>query len=163
VIRTPLLLASILCVAACGGPSGSDATSGGGGGGSAGAGGTGGSGGASVDPCALTSMKVCQNSNCHGGAMVYADLHLDDNVLTKDYAPLVDKPNHGDPAGCMPAKFKLIDSTNPTASLIYTKLPTPGSTPPCGLNMPVIGTFGDADRMCVLSWINSVIAATKGP
>jgi hypothetical protein len=116
-----------------------------------------------VDACALHSMKVCQNANCHGGAMVYADLHLDDNVLTTDYAPLVDKPNHGDPAGCMPGKFKLIDSANPTASLIYTKLPTPGSMPPCGLNMPVIGTFLDDDRMCVLSWIDSVIAATKGP
>jgi hypothetical protein len=138
-------------------------------GGSGNAGGAGGTGGGHVvDSCALTSMKVCQNSNCHGsgtdgGGMVYADLHLDDNVLTTDYAPLVDKPNHGDPAGCMPAKFKLIDSADPTASLIYTKLPSQGSTPPCGLNMPVIGTFLDADRMCVLSWINSVIAATKGP
>jgi hypothetical protein len=148
----------MLCVTACGGPSGPGATSGGGGSGNAGGAGAGGTGGSgSVDLCALKSMNVCQNPNCHGGAMVYADLHLDNNVLTTDFAPLVDKPNHGDPAGCPPGFGLLIDSSDAMKSLMYTKLSIPA---PCGKEMPVIGTFLESDKMCMLSWIQSVIAVT---
>jgi hypothetical protein len=117
-----------------------------------------------VDMCVIKSMKVCQNSGCHGGTMIAAGLRLEDDVLLQGYRVLVDAPNHGDqPAGCMPGMFKLIDPAHPTDSLIYTKLSDLGSNPPCAQRMPIIGSFAAADKMCVLSWINSVIAATRGP
>jgi len=74
---------------------------------------------------------------------------------------LVDKPNHADNAGCMAGQFKLIDSADATNSLIYMKLPGTDAPPPCGLRMPVIGNFAAKDRTCILSWIESVIAATR--
>jgi hypothetical protein len=162
-----LALALSFAIAACGGevPGPGPSIAGGIGGasgaaGSSGVGGTGGAGGtASVDMCVLTSMKVCQNAGCHGSPPVSSGLALDNDVLTRDFAMLVDKPNQGDPGGCMAGKYKLIDSADPGSSLIYTKLPDPATSPPCGLRMPVIGNFAAADKMCILSWINSVIAA----
>jgi hypothetical protein len=115
----------------------------------------------SVDTCVLTSMKVCQSAGCHGGMPISAGLSLEATVLTRDFKVLVDQLNHGDPSGCMAGQFKLIDSTDPAKSLIYAKLPGTDPAPPCGLRMPVIGNFAAADRMCVMSWINSVIAASK--
>ena len=124
--------------------------------------GVGGAGGSiPVEMCVLVSMKVCQGSGCHGGAQISAGLNLEPNVLTQDYATLVDKPNHGDNAGCMAGQFKLIDSADATNSLIYRKLPGTDAAPPCGLRMPVIGNFAAKDRTCILSWIESVIAATR--
>jgi hypothetical protein len=37
-----------------------------------------------VDMCVLTSMKVCQNSGCHGGTLLAAGLSLETNVLIND-------------------------------------------------------------------------------
>jgi hypothetical protein len=132
----------------------------GGGAGMAGAGGTG-VPPPPVDMCVLTSMKVCQNSGCHGGTVLAAGLSLENDVLIRDYGKLVDAPNHGDaPAGCMAGQFKLIDSSNAANSLIYTKLSDLGSNPPCAMRMPIIGNFAPSDKACVLSWINSVLVAS---
>jgi hypothetical protein len=114
-----------------------------------------------IDTCVLQSMKVCQSSGCHGGTPISAGLNLETNVLTKDYRTLVDQPNHGDNSGCMAGQFKLIDSANAENSLLYTKLPGAGTPPPCGLRMPVIGNFAAKDKTCILSWIESVIAASR--
>jgi hypothetical protein len=172
-VRFSIVLASRFVFAAsiafgCGGQSIDPGTTTSGGGGSGGGGGSPGTGGtgmpAPVDMCVVTSMKVCQNAGCHGGMPIAANLRLENDVLLHDYMKLVDAPNHGDqPAGCMPGMFKLIDASSPTDSLIYTKLSDLGSNPPCASRMPIIGSFAPADKMCVLSWINSVIAATKGP
>jgi hypothetical protein len=110
-----------------------------------------------VDTCVLTSMKTCQNDFCHGSVGTQAALLLTPPVLTHDFKDLLlDKPNHGDPAGCPPGFALLIDSTDATKSLMYTKLTLPA---PCGQGMPVIGTFTADDKMCLLSWLNSVIAS----
>jgi len=120
-----------------------------------------------VDMCVLTSMKTCQNDFCHGTTGTMAELLLTPQVLTQDYkTALVDQPNKGrmgvvdagDPYGCPAGFAKLIDSAAPENSLIYTKL---GMPQPCGGGMPVIGTFTDADKACVLSWIKSVIVASN--
>jgi hypothetical protein len=128
-------------------------------GGSTGAGGsTGTGGGVMFDPCINTAMKTCQVDGCHKSAVVSAGLNLETTNLTMNFKTMyLNKPNMGEPmAGCMPGVAKLIDSAAPEMSLIYsTLLPTP----PCGGKMPVIGTFGAADKTCILNWINKVIAA----
>jgi hypothetical protein len=115
------------------------------------------------------SMKTCQNDFCHGTTGTMAGLLLTPEVLTQNYkAALLDQPNKGtmgvvdagNPAGCPPAFAKLIDSSAPEKSLIYSKL---GMPQPCGGGMPIIGTFTAEDKACVFRWINSVIAAGGGP
>jgi hypothetical protein len=80
-------------------------------------------------------------------------------------AKYLDVANAGDVMdnGCMPGAGKLIDSSNPTNSLIYAKLVASGDSnvPPCGVKMPEIGSISASDKACILSWINSVIAASK--
>jgi hypothetical protein len=151
--------------AACGGSGGEpgSATGTGGSGGTGGSDGGGDGGGvANVDMCVLTSMKTCQNDYCHGAVGTSAGLLLTPPVLTHDFKDLlVDKPNHGDPLGCPPGIALLIDTSDATKSLMYTKLTQPPA--PCGQPMPVIGTFTAEDKMCVLSWIESVIQSVKGP
>jgi len=122
-----------------------------------GPGGASGSGG-EADPCVLTSLKSCQTVGCHGGSTVSANLNLDASTLVTDFRTLV-RRNSGDysyPAACRPGTFYLIDPTNPENSLIYQKL---SDIPLCGMRMPQIGAaLKPADKACVLSWINSVIA-----
>jgi len=125
--------------------------------------GVGGSG-SGVDSCVLTSMKSCQTLGCHSGATLGAGLSLATEVLTTNYAALVDAPNKGDPmvaGSCTPPmfNFKLVDSKAPEQSLIYTKLQ---ATPPCGGKMPIIGTFTDTDKACVLRWIKSIPGVGTG-
>ena len=140
--------------------------------GSTGSGGSTGTGGGSpVETCVTTSMQACQNNFCHGQNPAVG-LVLDNDALTKNYKDLfVDKPNkgtdgitmEGDPNGCVPGMYKLIDSANPTNSLLYRKAFAPGDTGNaiCGAKMPIIGSFSSDDKACMLKWINSVIAASK--
>jgi hypothetical protein len=120
------------------------------------------------DPCVLQSLRSCRTAGCHMPP-VSAGLLLDDNVLLRDARALVDRPNHGsdgvtmpgDPNGCAPGAYLLIDSRNPAASLLWLK-PTPQgatTTPPCGGKMPIIGTFTADDKRCLQSWIASVLAS----
>jgi hypothetical protein len=122
-----------------------------------------------VDPCVITSMKACQQVGCHGGDINSAGLRLDNGVLLQDFRQLVDRPNTGsqgvtmlgDPTGCPPGAFKLIDSAVPSQSLLWMKphaMEEGSVAVPCGGKMPVIGTFHQADKECMWSWINSVIA-----
>jgi hypothetical protein len=121
------------------------------------------------DPCVVTSMKACQAFGCHGGDSVSAGLRLDNYVLLQDFRQLIDRPNTGtqgvtqlgDLTGCPPRAFKLIDSDRPNQSLLWLKPRPSGSSegPPCGGKMPVIGSFTQADKDCVQSWILSVIGA----
>jgi cytochrome c5 len=47
----------------------------------------------------------------------------------------------------------LIDTTNPSASVVYTKLLQP---PPYGARMPLTGApFDDATTQCVLAWVTA--------
>jgi hypothetical protein len=123
-----------------------------------------------VDMCVVNTnaLKTCQVAGCHGGTPLSAGLDLTLASVTTNAKSFLDKLNTGtpgvtmpgDPTGCPPNMYKLIDSTNAMNSLIYTKS-TPGgeaSMQPCGGKMPVIGTFTAADKMCILNWINSVIA-----
>ncbi len=121
-----------------------------------------------IDSCVLTSVHVCQNDFCHGAKTPSADLMLTEEFLVGPSVKLLlDKPNVGkpgvtstmDPSGCPPAFGKIIDSSNPEKSLVYTKTGRPQA---CGAPMPVIGTFGTADRACVLRWIESVISTCGG-
>jgi hypothetical protein len=140
-------------------------------GGSGGSSGAGGSGGMvpMVDGCVTASMKSCSGIGCHSGTAPAVGLNLESKTLTQGYkAAFYDKSNPGtagttmpmDPFGCVPGAFKLIDPNNAMNSLIYMKLQT---TPPCGSKMPssTVVPFTDADGMCVLNWINSVIMASK--
>ena len=133
------------------------------------AGGAGGGPGG-VDPCIVNTpaLKACQNVGCHIGPPLSAELDLSVASVTTRAKLLLDKPNAGtmgvqtlgDANGCPPGSFKLIDSANPTSSLIYAKLRAQGETPtnPCGGWMPVIGAFTADNKACVLKWIQSVIA-----
>jgi hypothetical protein len=113
-------------------------------------------------------MKSCRAVGCHTGNPLSAGLSLDENTVLYDARRvLLDRPNHGtegvtmlgDPTGCPAGAFHLIDSANPTASLLWLKpIPAGGvDTHPCGSKMPVIGTFNAADKQCIQSWIASVI------
>ena len=128
--------------------------------------GTGGGTGSGIEMCVTTSMKTCQTMGCHapimGSTTVSAGLNLENSTIIDNFKTLVDKSNMGDPTAtnpCAPMMYKLIDSSNAMNSLIYTKL----TTVPCGTKMPQIGLFSDADRTCVLNWINSAITLSKGP
>jgi hypothetical protein len=95
-------------------------------------------------------------------------LDLSATSVTTNAKTFLDKPNVGtagvtmpmDPTGCQPGAYKLIDSANATNSLIYTKTEVLGQMPthPCGMPMPVIGTFTADNKACILKWIESVIA-----
>jgi hypothetical protein len=105
---------------------------------------------------------------CHSGSLLSAGLDLSNASLTTNAKSLKDKMNVGtmgvtmlgDPNGCPPGTFKLVDSANPTNSLLYMKLRPFGDvdTHPCGNPMPVIGSFSSDDKTCVLRWIESVAA-----
>jgi hypothetical protein len=130
--------------------------------------GTGG-GGPPVDMCVVntTALKSCQQVGCHSGATLSAGLDLSATAVTTNAKSFLDKANTGtpgvmmpgDPTGCPPNMYKLIDKSNVMNSLLYTKAWPGGEAPmqPCGGKMPVIGTFTAADKMCILNWINSVI------
>jgi hypothetical protein len=127
-------------------------------------------GGPPVDMCVVntSALKTCQQAGCHGGTPLSADLDLSVASVTTNAKSFLDKANTGtpgvtmpgDPTGCPPGMYKLIDKSDAMSSLIYTKATPSGETPtaPCGQKMPVIGTFTAADKMCILAWINSVIA-----
>jgi hypothetical protein len=137
-------------------------------GGSSGPTGAGG-GGPAVDQCVVNTMalKSCQAVGCHSGATLSAGLDLSAASVTTGAKALLDKANvgistvtmPGDPNGCPPNMYKIIDKSNVMNSLLYTKATAAGETPmpPCGGKMPVIGTFTAADKMCLLNWMNSVI------
>jgi hypothetical protein len=61
---------------------------------------------------------------------------------------------------CTQGIAKLIDSTDPMKSLIYTKLLATGETPmvPCGSKMPFVGPLTTDEKACILRWIQSVVA-----
>jgi hypothetical protein len=134
-----------------------------------------GGGGPMVDMCVVSTlaagpMHTCQTqSGCHGGsdpALLSAKLNLDNDNLTKNFKTLyLDVPNAGDPSGlgtpCMPGMAKLIDSTDPMKSLLYTKHVATGETPmpPCGSKMPFVGNMTTDEKACILRWIQSVVAA----
>jgi hypothetical protein len=135
--------------------------------------GTGGAGGSGslppVDMCIVTSFTGCKSAGCHGMAPA-AMLVLDAASLTTNYKSLYyDKPNAGTPGvsvdlGCPANMYKLVDPVTPEQSLIYQKVaakPFPAQKPACGEWMPVLGTFTEADKACVLRWINGVIAGSK--
>jgi hypothetical protein len=140
----------------------------GGGGPTTGTGGTTGSGGAGggsgVDMCmtALVTAKACGlMTACHGGATPMAGMILDEAAVSMGYKNFVDKANTGtqtmdNTLGCEMGKYKLIDKANPMNSLIYRKVVMPQ---PCGGLMPVGPVLTATEQACVLSWINSVIAA----
>src|SRR5206468_4263246 len=124
-----------------------------------------------VDMCVVSTattgaMHTCQTTNCHAGSPLSAGLDLSNDNLTKNYkAKYLDVPSAGDPTGtppaCMAGMAKLIDSTDPMKSLIYTKLVATGETPmvPCGSKMPFVGNMTTDEKACILKWIQSVIAA----
>jgi hypothetical protein len=129
--------------------------------------GTGGAGGGSgVDMC-MTALVTNPTRNCglenscHGGAAPMAGMTLDAAAVSMGYKTFVNKANGGtQPAdstlGCAMGKYKLIDPASPANSLIYLKVNMP---PPCGGLMPIGLPLTDTERACVLSWINTVIAA----
>jgi hypothetical protein len=122
-----------------------------------------------VDMCVVGTtgaMHTCQTTNCHAGSPLSAMLDLTDDNLTKNYkAKYLDVPSAGDPTGSPPActagMAKLIDSTDPMKSLLYTKLQATGETImlPCGSKMPFVGNLTTDEKACILRWIQSVIAA----
>jgi hypothetical protein len=131
-------------------------------------------GGPAVDMCVVGTltmgpMHTCQTQGgCHGGtdpSLLSAKLNLDNvNLTTNAKAKYLDVPNAGDPNGvgtpCMAGMAKLIDSTDPMKSLIYTKLVATGETPnvPCGSKMPFVGNMTTDEKACILRWIQSVVA-----
>lgn len=134
--------------------------------GDAGGSGSGGAGGGSgVDMCmvALVSPtgKACGlATSCHGGTTPMAGMVLDEAAVSMGYKMLIDKPNTGtqpmdNGVGCGMGQHKLIDRANAMNSLIYQKV----VTPPCGGLMPIGLPLNATEKACVLSWINSVIAA----
>jgi hypothetical protein len=178
--RTTLLLSSLVCFSAvgCAGQLTEDEMdrlykehTGGSGGSSTGTNPTTGSGGSgpAVDQCVVNTKALasCQVVGCHSGATLSAGLDLSATAVTTNAKTFLDKANVGTPGvtmpgdatGCPPNMYKLIDKSNPSNSLIYTKAEVMGemATHPCGGKMPVIGSFTTADKMCILSWINSVI------
>jgi hypothetical protein len=126
-----------------------------------------------VDPCIVDTgaLRSCQSQGCHTPdrvAGLSAGLDLSVASVTTNAKSFLNRPNvgtmgvttFGDPTGCPPGSFKLIDSENPMNSLLYTKTEAPGSPPshPCGGKMPVIGTFTPDHKACILRWIQSVVA-----
>jgi hypothetical protein len=138
----------------------------------------GGGGSGTVDMCVVntTALKACQAVGCHTGDpshpgdpnFLSAGLDLSAASVTTNAKLFLDKPNVGtmgvttlgDATGCPPGAFKLIDSTQPSNSLLFLKPTASGQMPtaPCGSKMPVIGTFTEANKACLTSWISSVIA-----
>jgi hypothetical protein len=188
--KTLLLLSTVasLCAAACAGTLSADEqqalydehTGAGTGGSGTGTGsttsssttGSGGSGPA-VDMCVVSTassgpMHTCQTAGCHSGSPLSAGLDLSNDSMTTNAKSFKDKMNvgtmgvtmAGDPTGCPPSMYKLVDSSNAMNSLLLQKAVAAGdsTTPPCGGKMPVIGTFSASDKMCLTSWVNSVIA-----
>jgi hypothetical protein len=130
----------------------------------------GGGSGPPVDMCVVntTALRSCQAAGCHTGTPLSAGLDLSAASVTTNAKSFLDKANvgtmgvtmPGDPLGCEPGKYKLVDSANVMNSLLLTKSAASGETPmpPCGSKMPVIGTFTANDKACLASWVNSVIA-----
>jgi hypothetical protein len=125
-----------------------------------------------VDMCVVntSALKACQTLGCHIGDpnILSAGLDLSVRSVTTNAKLFLDKPNAGtvgvttlgDPMGCPPGAFKLIDSTQPSNSLLFLKPTVQGQTSlvPCGSKMPFIGTLTQDGKACLTRWINSVIA-----
>ena len=132
-----------------------------------------GGGGPMVDMCVVSTattgpMHTCQGTGCHSSAASAAMLNLENDNLTKNYKTMYyNVDSKGDPTGvapvCTAGMAKLIDGSNAMNSLIYTKLVATGDTniQPCGSKMPFFGTLTTQEKACILSWINSVIAASQ--
>jgi hypothetical protein len=90
---------------------------------------------------------TCATMFCHStAAMGPLDLESDDFG-----ARAIGKPGS---SGC--EDYVHIDADNPEDSLIYSKLSDP---PPCGGRMPFLGEeFTDAEKACVLEYIEQVVA-----
>lgn len=145
---------------------------GGGSGGSTGTTGAGGSGGSAPNPadCVIAisagangQMPKC--TTCHNDATTttvqFAGFNFNAASIMNAKQMYLDKPGQGDPPGMMMAcggpgnTGKLIDSSAPDQSLIYTKLLT---TVPCGVRMPQIPPYlNTTDQACVLAWVKSVV------
>jgi hypothetical protein len=102
--------------------------------------GTGGGAGSCPDVPSLLST-TCTASSCHAATMPAGGLDL--------ASPSVFMRLSGKMA--MGGSGLLVDPTNPTASVLYTKLMSP---PPFGSRMPLVGpALGDSEIACVLTWI----------
>jgi hypothetical protein len=141
---------------ATGGSGGATGGSGGATGGSGGA--TGGSGGGAMvtpDPCAVNVFKKC--TLCHGSSAgpAFANLKLDKNsaAVITNYVDVDGKGDDDATTDDCKGKGKLVDSGDPTKSLIYTKVH--GAT--CGAMMPSGSTLTDSEQACLLSWAKSLV------
>jgi hypothetical protein len=89
---------------------------------------------------------------------------LDLFVATRD-TDFVDKPatyqGVVDPENCPATPELIINSANPAASLMLTKL---NGTYSCGTVMPQVGELAAADLQCITDWVNCVAggAAASG-
>ena len=103
--------------------------------------GDGGGGGCPDTPTFLAS--TCTAVGCHNTTTLAGGLDLASPGV---FGRLSGKKAMGGPG-------LLIDPTNPSASVLYTKLGTP---PPFLSRMPLVGTpLSSAQAACVLAWIES--------
>jgi hypothetical protein len=132
--------------------------------------GTTGAAGGSCDTCGVdAAMGTCDGSVCHGGPSGTVtdptflgggldlfsptrETDLIDAPATYRGVPEADLPNCADPPEL------LIDSSNPSASLMLTKLNNMHS---CGGAMPVteMTVITDADRQCISDWVTCLATA----
>lgn len=98
--------------------------------------------GAACDAPKLIASKC---GACHGGPKPLGGLALDTPAALD---AMIDRAAIGG-AG------KLVDPNAPAASVLLTKLETPA---PFGAPMPPSGSLPDAERQCIVSWVNGKAA-----
>jgi hypothetical protein len=115
-------------------------------------------GAVACDVCDVTTaMTSCKGSVCHGdpasppSTLVGGGLDLFTATRETD---LVDAPatykNVADPENCPATPELLINSANPAASLMITKMSGGYS---CGTAMPQVGEITSADVQCITDWV----------
>jgi hypothetical protein len=95
-------------------------------------------------------VQSCGLSGCHDATTKVEGLDLVSPGLTSRLVGVSSVEGNG----------LLINSTNPSASVIYTKVT---STPPFGVRMPSGSSLSNADQQCVLAWVTSVVPPGAPP
>ena len=90
----------------------------------------------------------CATSGCHSAVDMEGELDLESADIVQR---LLDQPSSDTACGGL-----LIDSADPTASLMLTKLENP---PPCGDRMPLLDRAPTAfETTCMLEWLQEALA-----
>ena len=126
-----------------------------------GTGGMGGTGGAGPTTCAMAPMifmTKCQACHSIAGAPMFGGFDMETAGWEKKLIGMGPKSDGPPSAMCKDMmQIYLKPGVQPAAGLFIDKIS--GSTPPCGVKMPQVGTLTAAEVKCIKDWASGVVAA----